>query len=757
MTDLMRGGVRFEHLEDRQLLAGEPWGDFPQLIDLDDAVSRYPNVTGKGQTVVVIDSGIRYTHPALGGGFGPGDKVIAGYDFIDNDNDPIDPDGHGTGVASVIAADEYVFDGERYRGLAPDAKLIALRVAGDRTIERALQWVISHRAQYNIVAVNMSLGDGNHSGPVSLEPFGDELSTLHASGVFMSAVAGNGGVRGGINYPAAHPGVYAVGAIDDDDVIAEFSQRSDDLDLLAPGENLPLPYWDKTRSRHVYVPATGTSFAAPHAAAMAALLKQIDPSLSPDRIMQILRLSGEDNRDGDDESGTTTGLTYKRLNVENAIALAYAGLDDDLEEDDSTSGATTVSVGEGTTSFGNLRLIPHDDDYFVFDLARRSQVVLNVSASGLDDIELLNSSGNRINDLNSGTSTLSLSAGRYFLRFTGQDTGVASYGFGISARVVGPPEVHASFSSVATDAGGTAHLAYYDTDRENLWYATRAPSGDWSDPTLIDSAPGVGQYVSLAIDRKGRPAVAYHDSRNDDLKYALLHGGSWDFHKVDAAGNVGQYASLAFDARNHAAVAYYSDDRNELRLAELIKGAWSVRTIDTDGNAGKYSSIAVHPETGHLAIAYGNSTYDSVRYAEMVNSKKWRVTTVDKTEKGASHISLGFDRLGRTNISYYDAAGADLKFARRSAGGRWGLTTIASKGAVGKFSRVVFQPAGIPHVMYYNASDNSLYQASLTPKGWRTNQIATGGGTYVAAATLFGQKLILFRDGASGELREVVV
>ena len=130
---------------------------------------------------------------------------------------------------------------------------------------------------------------------------------------------------------------------------------------------------------------------------------------------------------------------------------------------------------------------------------------------------------------------------------------------------------------------------------------------------------------------------------------------------------------------------------------------------------------------------------------------------MDKTEKGASHVSLGFDRLGRTNISYYDAAGADLKFARRSAGGRWGLTTVASKGSVGKFSRVVFQPAGIPHIMYYNASDTSLYQASLTPKGWRTNQVATGGGTYVAAATLFGQKLILLRDGASGELREVVV
>jgi subtilisin family serine protease len=114
-----------EMLEGRTLLA---WSSYAQLVDQDDAASKYSSITGNGVTVAVIDTGIDYNHSALGGGFGKSFKVVGGYDFVDEDSDPMDESGHGTNVASVIAAEPYTVNGITYQGVAPDARLVDLRV-----------------------------------------------------------------------------------------------------------------------------------------------------------------------------------------------------------------------------------------------------------------------------------------------------------------------------------------------------------------------------------------------------------------------------------------------------------------------------------------------------------------------------------------------------------------------------------------------------------------------------------------------------
>src|SRR5439155_19943415 len=130
----------------------------------------FSSITGKGVTVAVIDTGIDYNSPELGGGYGAGKKVIGGYDFYDNDADPMDGSGHGTNVASVIAANSYTVNGITYRGVAPDAKLVALRVGtetniADDNIERALRWVIDNHTTYSIDVVNLPLGSGCYPDP----------------------------------------------------------------------------------------------------------------------------------------------------------------------------------------------------------------------------------------------------------------------------------------------------------------------------------------------------------------------------------------------------------------------------------------------------------------------------------------------------------------------------------------------------------------------------------------------------------------
>ena len=102
--DFSRKPALVEDLESRTLLA---FAGYAKLVSEDGAAANFPKITGKGVTVAVIDTGIDYTQKVLGGGFGPNFKVIAGHDFYDDDDDPMDESGHGTSVAGVIAARPY--------------------------------------------------------------------------------------------------------------------------------------------------------------------------------------------------------------------------------------------------------------------------------------------------------------------------------------------------------------------------------------------------------------------------------------------------------------------------------------------------------------------------------------------------------------------------------------------------------------------------------------------------------------------------
>ena len=148
-----------EFLEER--LA--PAGDFRSVIGADAVQSLYP-YRGTGYTVAILDTGIDYNDTDLGGGFGPGHRVVAGYDFVNNDANPMDDNGHGTHLAGIIGSSN-----PNAPGIAPDVHFVALKVLdanmnGNWTnIDSALQWVIAHKTQYNIVDVNLSLGSGNYT------------------------------------------------------------------------------------------------------------------------------------------------------------------------------------------------------------------------------------------------------------------------------------------------------------------------------------------------------------------------------------------------------------------------------------------------------------------------------------------------------------------------------------------------------------------------------------------------------------------
>jgi len=230
----------------------EQWG----LARMDfDSVRKFG--TGKDVIVAVVDTGVDGTHPELVG------RVLPGIDLVDEGKDGrTDPNGHGTHVAGIIAA---AIDGNGIEGLAPEAKILPVRVLGpdgsgdDADVAFGILWAVKQGAQ----VINLSLG-GTDIDPL-LE---DAVRQAHLAGVVVVAASGNSGGSGDIYYPAAHATVLAVGATGPDDKVALYSSIGSYVDIAAPGTMI-LSTWPGG-----YRYESGTSMATPFVAAAAAIMIQ---------------------------------------------------------------------------------------------------------------------------------------------------------------------------------------------------------------------------------------------------------------------------------------------------------------------------------------------------------------------------------------------------------------------------------------------------------------------------------------------------
>ncbi|MEL6350072.1 MAG: S8 family serine peptidase, partial [Myxococcota bacterium] len=165
-----------------------------------------------------------------------GSRIVAPYDFINNDDFPGDDHQHGTHIASLIASTGAI------EGVAPGVALMPLKVLDENNAgnELALINALQHAADHGADVINMSLSF--HPDYRSSRALRRQLRRTHKGGVLMIAAAGNNGESARITYPAAHPKVIAVGALTPDGeggmVAAHYSNRSSDVDLMAPGGDL---------------------------------------------------------------------------------------------------------------------------------------------------------------------------------------------------------------------------------------------------------------------------------------------------------------------------------------------------------------------------------------------------------------------------------------------------------------------------------------------------------------------------------------
>lgn len=208
--------------------------------------------TGKGVGIAILDTGI-YPHQDL---VRPKNRIVAFKDVINNRQTPYDDNGHGTFVAGVAAGNGYL-SGGKYRGIAPDASLIGVKVmdengSGDSSdIIAGMQWVVNNKDKYNIRVLSVSLG-AKPGSVTKFDPLAVAVDAVWDKGIVVVVAAGNSGPRQNtITTPGISSKVITVGAVDDkrtieyeDDKMADFSSRGPvnrrliKPDLVAPGVNI---------------------------------------------------------------------------------------------------------------------------------------------------------------------------------------------------------------------------------------------------------------------------------------------------------------------------------------------------------------------------------------------------------------------------------------------------------------------------------------------------------------------------------------
>jgi subtilisin len=195
---------------------------------------------GEGVTVAVIDSGVS-PHSAL-------KDVVVDYRNFSSDSDVYDTLGHGTHVAGVIGARSGLA-----KGIAPGAKLISMKVLGHSGMgsNEAVATAITHAGEAKVDLVCMSLGCARPDARVH-----DAIRNITSKGVIVVCAAGNDG--GAVNYPAAFTETIAVGAVDKDGNVCQFSSRGKEIVVAAPGQDIT-----STWLADGYATISGTSMAAP--------------------------------------------------------------------------------------------------------------------------------------------------------------------------------------------------------------------------------------------------------------------------------------------------------------------------------------------------------------------------------------------------------------------------------------------------------------------------------------------------------------
>ncbi len=225
---------------------------------------------GDGVRVAILDTGIDYNHPDLEDKMWEG----TGYDFVNDDEDPMDEDGHGTHVAGIVSS------------IAPEAELMALKVIEEeggrwQEVSQAIRFARNNGADI------ISMSFGGERSPLA-EAIRIQINFAYTrDDILLTAAAGNDDTDDQY-YPAAYENVAAISAVDENKDKAHYSNYGDWIEMAAPGGDTERPVFS-TILDGSYGNKMGTSMACPFVTGVAALRMGARPEESNDEVEEVLR------------------------------------------------------------------------------------------------------------------------------------------------------------------------------------------------------------------------------------------------------------------------------------------------------------------------------------------------------------------------------------------------------------------------------------------------------------------------------------
>jgi hypothetical protein len=318
------------------------------------------------------------------------------------------------------------------------------------------------------------------------------------------------------------------------------------------------------------------------------------------------------------------------------------------------------------------------------------------------------------------------------------------------------------FTSLAFDSQGAMHVVHLQENFDIVWYGHNKNQGKWQFSQVIGKL-GYGLHLSLAVDSKGYPHLAFHtkDTKkniprlfyfrwtekgitgpfqnaeyqtvNTDVSLALGPDDQPHFAFMESYSNNAVYARLtgngyentplgkaAPDCRSFPIVVdaagvphlIFQSQGSGLLYRAYVNGSWLKETVDASLMAGEYSALALGPD-GSLYAAYSDA--GALKVARR-GAGGWETpVTVDDSGNSGMFPTIAVGDNADVHISYYDAARRALKYAL-FRGGAWRIDIVDESGDVGQWNSLALTPSGAPVISYLDETQQDLKLATAYPR-----------------------------------------
>ena len=564
------------------------------------SVESYYGLSGYGQTVAVIDTGIAWDQQALGGGLGSSYRVVGGWDFAESDADPYDGGSrasHGTHVAGIIGSDDLV-----HRGIAPGSDLVGLRVFDDHGngsfawIESALAWVHQHRLDYEFPITTVNISVGTNWNDAASTPYWstleDEFAQLHTDGIFVAVSAGNSFRSyntAGLSYPASSPYVVPVASVGGSS-LASYSQRHDRV-LAAPGQNISSTVPDHKGNNdgidNDFRRMSGTSMASPYVAGASAVLRE------------AMLLAGRTDVDQDDlyfhfrdtadmVYDSVTRANYHRINLDRAI--------EQIMPPDEAGGSTDPnqlhSLKQETAVQGMLTSLA-DQDYYSFVASESGKAELHFDWLGHErDQPQFTWNGQSLGE---GASVVYLAAGQTYTFGVTQPQSIGRY------EIVVRMESDGSSPIESPPPGDTGPP--HDPPREGP--SSDVPPSDNARPPIAPIATPIARSETYLTWSSAQSGYFKVDLDIDGVSLAesvvLTRGDGREI--IRFSGSVGD---------QHFYMAGQAGQRYEMQISSQVPVSFSFQVSHDDFSGGPLTNSFAFATASYRSVPSGSTLPQSV-------------------------------------------------------------------------------------------------------------------------------------------------